>query len=88
MVFIRIHIDKSSTILDKFYSLSLGWSIILFSLTTHIQLFKVNEKLSNENKSKLYSISHGILIQQTIYILILGSCGYFYFSQNLKLKQT
>lgn len=77
-----IYINKSSTVLHQFYSLSMGWSIILFSLTTHIQLFKVNEKLSNENKSKLYSISHGILITTTIYILLLGTCGYFYFSDN------
>ena len=77
-----IYINNKSTKLNEIYSLTFGWCIILFSLTTHIQLFKVNEKLLSQNKSKLYSISHGILIQHTIYILILGTCGYFYFSQN------
>ena len=77
-----IYINENDDIFIKFYALSLGYPIILYCLTTHTEIFKINEKLCAENRNKLYQIAHGTLIQHTIYILILGSVGYFYFSDN------
>ena len=81
-VHLGIYIDDSLGTLDMIYALTLGYCIVLYALTTQSELLRVNEKLESGQRGKLYSVAHGVLIQHSVYILLVGSGGYFYFSQN------
>ena len=84
---IRGGIAINSLVSDKYdilYSYVSPICIILFTLTTQIELFSVNKRLTKRKRKYTGIMIHGASIQNILYLLIFGTTAYFWLSPDIK----